>query len=225
MVNSYTDIDLTVVGECENGAQALDVMDDLEPDIIICDVNMPYMDGFELAKAVRPRFPGMKIIFSSLYHEFEYVKKALDLDSYGYILKPVDSVELRECILKVTNLMYDEDQQLREYEELRKVLDINKPVLAENLVRDLINGVIAGQEDLWDRINYLGINIKKGTYVLLLIEIDDFISANKNQQGFNQEIPREQVAAQLKQQKLQQKIQSFVTDLKAKAKINYFVSY
>jgi len=56
-------------------------------------------------------------------------------------------------------------------------------------------------------------------------EIDDFISANKNQQGFDKEIPKEQAAAQLKQQKSQQKIQSFVSDLKAKAKINYFVNY
>lgn len=56
-------------------------------------------------------------------------------------------------------------------------------------------------------------------------EIDNFISANKNQQGFDKEIPKEQAVAQIKQQKLQQKIQSFVTDLKAKAKINYFVSY
>ena len=56
-------------------------------------------------------------------------------------------------------------------------------------------------------------------------EIADFISANKNQQGFDKEIPKEQAIAQLKQQKLQQKIQTFITDLKAKAKINYFVSY
>lgn len=56
-------------------------------------------------------------------------------------------------------------------------------------------------------------------------EIDDFISANKNRQGFDQAIPREQAAAQLKQQKLQQKVQGFLAELKAKAKINYFVKY
>ena len=56
-------------------------------------------------------------------------------------------------------------------------------------------------------------------------EIDDFINANKNQQGFDKEIPKEQAIAQLKQQKLQQKIQTFVTDLKTKAKITYFVNY
>lgn len=57
-------------------------------------------------------------------------------------------------------------------------------------------------------------------------EIDDFIAASKNQQGFNgQEIPRNQAAAQLKQQKLQQEIQAFLSDLKAKAKITYFVNY
>ena len=56
-------------------------------------------------------------------------------------------------------------------------------------------------------------------------EIDDFISANKNQQGFDQAIPREQAAAQLKQQKLQQKAQGFISDLKVKAKIIYFVNY
>ncbi|MEK7633806.1 MAG: SurA N-terminal domain-containing protein [Patescibacteria group bacterium] len=56
-------------------------------------------------------------------------------------------------------------------------------------------------------------------------EIDDFISANKNQQGFDREIPREQAVSQLKQQKSQQKIQSFLSDLKTKAKITYFVNY
>lgn len=53
-------------------------------------------------------------------------------------------------------------------------------------------------------------------------EIDDFINISKNQQGFDQKIPREQASAQLKQQKLQQKIQGFLSDLKAKAKIIYF---
>jgi len=58
-------------------------------------------------------------------------------------------------------------------------------------------------------------------------EVDEFISASKSQQGFGQEkeISREQAAAQLKQQKSQQKIQTFLADLKAKAKINYFVKY
>lgn len=57
-------------------------------------------------------------------------------------------------------------------------------------------------------------------------EIDDFIKATKSQQGFeNQEISREQAIGQLKQQKAQQKIQGFLTDLKAKAKITYFVNY
>lgn len=56
-------------------------------------------------------------------------------------------------------------------------------------------------------------------------EVNDFITASKTQQGFDQEIPKEQAAAQLKQQKIQQKMQSFVTDLKTKAKITYFVSY
>lgn len=56
-------------------------------------------------------------------------------------------------------------------------------------------------------------------------EIDDFINANKNQQGFNPETPRGQIADQLKQQKIQKKIQSLVTDLKTKAKIVYFTNY
>lgn len=59
-------------------------------------------------------------------------------------------------------------------------------------------------------------------------EVNDYINANKNQQGIEssgQEISKEQATAQLKQQKLQQSIQSFLSDLKTKAKITYFVSY
>lgn len=56
-------------------------------------------------------------------------------------------------------------------------------------------------------------------------EIKDFTDANKGQQGFSPEMPKEQIVSQLKQQKMQQKIQGFITDLKAKAKINYLIDY
>lgn len=56
-------------------------------------------------------------------------------------------------------------------------------------------------------------------------EINDFITSTKDQQGTDQEIPREQVAAQIKQEKLQQKIQSYLAELKSKAKITYLVNY
>lgn len=68
----WTSVGFTVVGDAENGEEALEKIEGLEPDVVLTDIRMPYMDGLTLAERIRQKYPSMKIVIFSGYDDFEY---------------------------------------------------------------------------------------------------------------------------------------------------------
>ena len=174
LVNSLQDIDINIIGEYKNGLEVIEAVKISEPDIIISDIEMPVMTGFEMAKALKKDFPNISIIFCSLYNEFEYAKEAIYLDSCGYILKPVDPKELKDCIIKVMGKINCEYQKTKEYDNLKEILNENMSVLAESFIKNLVYGINKEDIDIWDKIKFFNLNITPGYFVLSLLEIYDF---------------------------------------------------
>ena len=90
-------------GEASDGEMALSMMQDLMPDILITDIRMPFLDGFELIRHVKAMMPWLKIIIISGFGEFEYAQKAISLGVDLYLLKPIRSPELAEAIESVAH--------------------------------------------------------------------------------------------------------------------------
>ncbi|MCC8061451.1 MAG: response regulator [Clostridiales bacterium] len=86
--------DLTVPGK--NGREAMEIIERDKPDIVLADINMPFMDGLELAQWIRENHPDISVIFLTGYDEFQYAKKAIELKAAAYILK----YEKREVLLQ-----------------------------------------------------------------------------------------------------------------------------
>jgi len=99
---------LRVAGTARNGKEALEQMKLLQPHIIITDVRMPVMDGLEFARRAKQLDPNVKIIFLSGHNEFQYIKSALNLEASGYLLKPVDPIELSETMDKMKSRLDSE---------------------------------------------------------------------------------------------------------------------
>ena len=154
-ISSFKELEVEVIGSCENGYQALDFISKNEPDIIISDIEMPGMNGFELARIIRKDYPNIKIIFCTLYNQFEYAKKALYVDGYGYILKPIDVEELKECIIRVAGLIKTQTIQSIENENLKTILYDSKPILIENFIKCLVYGLNKDIKDIWGKIGFL----------------------------------------------------------------------
>jgi len=91
---------ITSVAVARNGLDALAVCQDFEPDICLCDVKMPKMNGIQLGYCLREKFPDCKIIYLSGYCDKEYLKSAIDLQVVSYIEKPIVLSEIREVINK-----------------------------------------------------------------------------------------------------------------------------
>ena len=99
-----------VAGDAENGEDALEKIEALEPDVVLTDIRMPYMDGLTLAERIRQKYPSMKIVIFSGYDDFEYAKQAIKLNVTEYILKPVNVEELT-AILKRIKVNLDQDRK------------------------------------------------------------------------------------------------------------------
>jgi Response regulator containing CheY-like receiver domain and AraC-type DNA-binding domain len=88
-------------GEASDGEMALSMMQDLMPDILLTDIKMPFLDGFELIRHVKAMMPWLRIIIISGYGEFESAQKAISLGVDLYLLKPIRSTDLMEAIDKI----------------------------------------------------------------------------------------------------------------------------
>ena len=93
--------DLQVVGEAENGEQALARYEHLQPDVVLMDVRMPVMDGVEATRQLHARWPQARIIILTTFDDDEYVFDGLRAGASGYLLKAVSSDELADAIRTV----------------------------------------------------------------------------------------------------------------------------
>ena len=76
-----------VVGDAENGEDGLEKIELLEPNVVLTDIRMPYMDGLTLTEKIRQRYPSTKVVIFSGYDDFEYAQRAIKLNVTEYILK------------------------------------------------------------------------------------------------------------------------------------------
>jgi two-component system nitrate/nitrite response regulator NarL len=92
---------LTVVGEAENGKQALELIKCLDFDIVLMDINMPEMDGMYVLELIKEQDIDCKVLMLSMHDNKEYILGAMRHGADGYILKDVPGTELIEAIKKV----------------------------------------------------------------------------------------------------------------------------
>jgi DNA-binding NarL/FixJ family response regulator len=95
--------DLEVVGEAENGAQAIELARELEPDVVLMDVRMPVMDGVEATRLLLESGAGARVIILTTFDLDEYVFEALRAGASGFLLKDVQPAQLVEAIRVVAS--------------------------------------------------------------------------------------------------------------------------
>ena len=90
--------DIEVVGEAENGQEALDLVQRLKPDVVLMDVRMPVLDGVAATRKLTQDFPKSRVIMLTTFDDDEYVFEGLRAGAAGYLLKDVPSQKLVEAI-------------------------------------------------------------------------------------------------------------------------------
>lgn len=143
--------EVEIVGEAFNGKIALDMIGHTEPDVVITDIKMPIMDGIQLIRILREKYPAILPVIVSGFQEFEYARQAMKLNVEEYLSKPVAFVELAKTI-EVCKSKLQSAGYMRELHEIQQSLLHQNPELKINFDTNfqyhLINACIGNQLQL-----------------------------------------------------------------------------
>jgi two-component system, response regulator YesN len=173
-------IGVEVVGEALDGQDALEKVELLSPDIVITDVYMDNMDGLELSDALHQKYPFIKVIILSGYDDFEFVKRALELKVFRYIIKPVFPKELIGIISDLIEEIEKEQKFMAKIQLMELEISNNKLLLIERFLFDIINGNIQDKEEMHIRMNFLDINFQSKYYSCIQVTIPEYSNTMKD---------------------------------------------
>lgn len=157
-------------GEAADGEMALPLLRTVQPDVLITDIKMPFMDGLQLSKIVRERMPWVKIIILSGHDEFEYAQEAINLGVTDYLLKPVTVQKLQNVLEKLTAQLEQEKKEKDNLKRLQEQVEENQVMLRERLLFKLVVGAISPTEAI-ERGQILGIDLIARCYLIVILKI------------------------------------------------------
>lgn len=163
---AYNEINFIICGEASNGAEALEKIDKLYPDIIISDMKMPIMDGLALCRICRERYPECFFLVLSNYDDFSYVKESLLLGASDYLLKhSLDAESLYSVLKKI----YDK-QRPRDREHAVVRID----ALKDEIFHNLLGGVYIQEQQIASDIKTFDLPIPLHQVVPVMMWIQEY---------------------------------------------------
>ncbi|MCE7066745.1 MULTISPECIES: LytR/AlgR family response regulator transcription factor [Dyadobacter] len=126
LLEPYTKID--IVGEAANAEEALVMIEELQPELLFLDIQMPGKNGFELLSSIEGKSP--EVIFTTAYDE--YAIKAFEFNALDYLLKPIDSERLKDTIHRIEENQAQPETPAHAHERAEKVLGENDQVFVKD---------------------------------------------------------------------------------------------
>ena len=160
-----------LVGEAGNGEEALELAEQLRPDVVLTDIKMPFMDGLELCRRLRISLPGARLVVFSGFDDFEYARQAVSMGVSEYILKPINAPELGQVLGKLREQLDRQRLERRDMETLRRRYEESLPVLRELFYTRLLSGQIR-PEQVRDRAARDEIDLPGGIWAAALVHVD-----------------------------------------------------
>ncbi|ERI94586.1 response regulator receiver domain protein [Clostridiales bacterium oral taxon 876 str. F0540] len=175
-----------IVAEGENGQEALELFEKTLPDVVLTDIKMPFMDGLELSRRIKEKYPTTKIIVMTGFDEFEYAHKAIKLNVSEYLLRPISSEEITNILLKVKGQIDKEIAEKENVEALKEHYKKSIPVLREKFLISLITSGLDRKEIEQNSNNY-DINLNGNEFMVSVISIDKK-KKESNESGSDNEV-------------------------------------
>ena len=159
----------TLVGEAPDGEMAIPIIRDTNPDIVITDIRMPFMDGLELCRILRAQMPWIGIIVLSGYDEFEYARQCIRLGVREYLLKPINAEKLKEVLDKVSAQILEERKTLEHAASLRARMESDDKFIKEKLIGLFFNEESTDDDvrNLLKQLSSMGCNVEAPYYAVI----------------------------------------------------------
>lgn len=136
----WQELGFEVVASAENGIEALELVEQHQPDVLISDIRIPFMDGLTLAGRIRDISLGTKVIIISGFDDFDYARRAVQLNVVEYLMKPINASELSDTLAKLRRSIDTERGEQRDMKHLKELFELNLPILREQFIQQLLSG-------------------------------------------------------------------------------------
>ena len=167
----WSALGFALVGEAGNGEEALELAEQLRPDVVLTDIKMPFLDGLELCRRLRVSLPGARLVVFSGFDDFEYARQAVSMGVSEYILKPINAPELTRVLETLRDQLDRQRLERRDMETLRRRYEESLPVLRELFYTRLLSGQIR-PEQVQDRAARYEIDLPQGLWTAALVHVD-----------------------------------------------------
>lgn len=167
----WEELGFELVGEAADGEMALPLLLRQQPDLLITDIKMPFMDGLTLARLAKKEIPGLKVVILSGYDDFNYAKQAIGIGVEDYLLKPITKNALIERLSEIRSRYEHEKTQKEYYEKFQREMQAYE----KNSSRDFFEALVGGSMDMMEvykRAVKLGLDIVAEAYNVLIFTMN-----------------------------------------------------
>ena len=171
---NWQELCIELIEPAIDGEDALSKIEAERPDILITDVNMPFINGAELIRQAKELQPHMQVIVVSGYSKFSYVREALLNGAVDYLLKPITKGALLDVLEKALNILGSNREQEQEQTELHEKLLLASSVLRDGELSDLIAEDVV---DAGTNTKFLELELQFSSFALITIRLTDLLTA------------------------------------------------
>ncbi len=178
-----TDEDFMVVAMAEDGEVALNLAKEYKPDLILADINMPFMNGLDFVEELLKDLPGVTVVIVTGYDDFTYVRKALQLGAKDYILKPIMEEPFYELLNKMKRVIASKFESGKYIKWAKGQIEKNRLALIDKFMNEWIY-TNPDEIEVREKMQYLGINIPE-SFMLTLINMKESVDSKLSEELLN----------------------------------------
>lgn len=157
-------------GDASDGELALPMIREIQPDLLITDIKMPFMDGLTLINLVRNELPRTKIVIISGYDDFSYAQQAIRMGVDQYLLKPIIKDKLVEILIELYRKMREERQQQEYIEHFRREAQEYENFSRRRFFEKIVTGVLS-ESEIIETAESMSIDIGAPYYNIVLFSL------------------------------------------------------
>ena len=169
---AWEELGFEVVGTAQNGKEALELIEEYHPDLVISDIKMPFMDGLELSKVIHENYISTKIILFSGWDDFEYARLAISYGVSQYVMKPINYDEMKKLLISMHEKLEKEYAEKLDRDRLEKVYAVSLPLLRQQFFSQLVTGPL--EENYREQqIKNLKLNFKYDAFYVVTVKLHE----------------------------------------------------
>ena len=169
---NWEELGFEVVGTAQNGKEALELMEEYRPDLLISDIKMPFMDGLELSKIIHESYMSTKIILFSGWDDFEYARLAISYGVSEYVMKPINYDEMKKLLIDMHEKLEKEYAEKLNRVRLEKVYAVSLPLLRQQFLSQLVTGPLERQYRE-QQIKNLKLNFAYSAFYIITVKLHE----------------------------------------------------